>query len=151
VTTRFSCSIRRATWQRGTSEHDASGYAAAEIVGQHFSKFYPVDDVRQGKCEYELEVAAREGRFEDEGWRIRKDGTRFWANLVISSVRNSQNDLLGFAKVTRDLTERKKAQEEQAGYGQQHDRERSLRSGFSAHLVKPVDVQQLLALVSSEP
>ncbi|MEO8180536.1 MAG: ATP-binding protein, partial [Deltaproteobacteria bacterium] len=75
---------------------------------------YPAEDIQRGKCEYELEVAAREGRFEDEGWRVRKDGTCFWANVVISSVRDSQNRLLGFAKVTRDLTERKKAEEEKA-------------------------------------
>ena len=101
-----------ATWNIGARR--IKGYTAEEIVGRHFSTFYPLEDVRRGKCELELEVAAREGRFEDEGWRIRKDGTRFWANVVISSVRDSRNTLLGFAKVTRDLTERKRAQEEQS-------------------------------------
>jgi PAS domain S-box-containing protein len=101
-----------ATWNIGARR--IKGYTAEEIVGRHFSTFYPLEDVRRGKCEYELEVAGREGRFEDEGWRVRKDGTRFWANVVISSVRDSRNTLLGFAKVTRDLTERKRAQEEQS-------------------------------------
>ena len=101
-----------ATWNVGARR--IKGYTAEEIVGRHFSTFYQPEEIQQGKCEYELEVAAREGRFEDEGWRVRKDGTCFWANVVISSVRDSQNRLLGFAKVTRDLTERKKAQEEQA-------------------------------------
>jgi PAS domain S-box-containing protein len=100
------------TWNIGARR--IKGYTAEEIVGKHFSTFYPIDDVRQGKCEYELEVAAQEGRFEDEGWRVRKDGSRFWANVVISSVHDNDGILIGFAKVTRDLTERKKAQEEQA-------------------------------------
>jgi PAS domain S-box-containing protein len=100
------------TWNIGARR--IKGYTAEEIIGKHFSTFYPIEDVRQGKCEYELEGAAQEGRFEDEGWRVRKDGTRFWANVVISSVRDSAGTLIGFAKVTRDLTERKKAQQEQA-------------------------------------
>ena len=94
------------TWNRGAER--IKGYAADEIVGKHFSKFYSEDEVRSGKCELELEVAARDGRFEDEGWRIRKDGSRFWANVVITAVRNSAGELLGFAKVTRDLTERER-------------------------------------------
>jgi len=103
---------RVATWNIGARR--IKGYTESEIVGRHFSTFYPEDDVRGGKCEYELEVAAQDGRFEDEGWRVRKDGSRFWANVVISSVRDSSGTLLGFAKVTRDLTERKKAEEERA-------------------------------------
>jgi len=101
-----------ATWNIGARR--IKGYTSEEIVGQHFSKFYLVEDIRQGKCEYELEVAVRDGRLEDEGWRVRRDGTCFWANVVLSSVRDSQGKLLGFAKVTRDLTERRKAQQEQA-------------------------------------
>src|SRR6185295_17480678 len=101
---------RVATWNIGARR--IKGYTESEIVGRHFSTFYPEEDVRGGKCEYELEVAAQDGRFEDEGWRVRKDGSRFWANVVISSVRDSSGTLLGFAKVTRDLTERKKAEEE---------------------------------------
>ncbi|NVB78883.1 MAG: PAS domain S-box protein [Kofleriaceae bacterium] len=99
-----------ATWNIGA--HRIKGYTADEILGQHFSKFYPEDDVRAGKCEYELEVAEREGRFEDEGWRIRKDGSRFWANVVITAVHDETGALVGFAKVTRDLTARKHAERE---------------------------------------
>jgi PAS domain S-box-containing protein len=101
-----------ATWNIGARR--IKGYTESEIVGRHFSSFYPEEDVRSGKCEFELEVAAQDGRFEDEGWRVRKDGSRFWANVVISSVRDSSGTLVGFAKVTRDLTERKKAEEERA-------------------------------------
>ena len=87
------------------------GYHPEEILGQHFSVFYTAEDVAHGKCERELEVAAREGRFEDEGWRVRKDGTRFWASVVITALRDARGDLRGFGKVTRDLTDRKQAEE----------------------------------------
>jgi len=87
-------------------------YRAEEIVGQHFSRFYPEEDVRAGKCEHELRVATETGRFEDEGWRVRKDGTLFWANVIISTVRNDNGQLIGFSKVTRDLTERKRNEDE---------------------------------------
>src|SRR5262249_34055407 len=70
-----------ASWNVGAQR--IKGYEEKEILGKHFSIFYPQGDVDAGKCEYELEVAAQEGRFEDEGWRLRKDGTRFWANVVI--------------------------------------------------------------------
>jgi PAS domain S-box-containing protein len=99
-----------ATWNTGAER--LKGYSADEIVGQHFSRFYPEHDVRAGKCEMELEGAQRVGRFEDEGWRIRKDGSRFWANVVITPIRNDGGTLIGFAKVTRDLSERKAHEEE---------------------------------------
>jgi PAS domain S-box-containing protein len=98
-----------ATWNTGAAR--IKGYAANEIIGRHFSAFYPEADVRAGKCEHELEVAAREGRFEDEGWRVRKDGSRLWANVVITALRDQTGTLIGFGKVTRDLTERKTAEE----------------------------------------
>src|SRR5689334_12469817 len=98
-----------ATWNTGAQR--IKGYRADEIIGSHFSRFYPAEDIRAGKCEYELATAAQTGRFEDEGWRLRKDGTRFWANVVISAVRGPAGTLLGFAKVTRDLTERKQIEE----------------------------------------
>jgi PAS domain S-box-containing protein len=101
-----------ATWNLGAER--IKGYSADEIIGKHFSLFYPQGDVDAGKCELELRVAARDGRFEDEGWRVRKDGTRFWANVVISAVRDVSGALVGFSKVTRDLTERKKAEEDRA-------------------------------------
>jgi len=94
------------TWNRGAER--IKGYAAPEILGQHFSRFYTEDDLRAGKCEHELEIAARDGRFEEEGWRVRKDGSRFWANVVITAVRGGDGTLLGFAKVTRDLSERER-------------------------------------------
>ncbi|HEV7555661.1 MAG TPA: PAS domain S-box protein, partial [Kofleriaceae bacterium] len=101
-----------ATWNAGAERF--KGYSASEIIGQHFSRFYSDEEVRAGKCEHELAVAAVEGRFEDEGWRYRKDRTRFWANVVITAIRNPQGHLLGFAKVTRDLTDRKRAEDERA-------------------------------------
>lgn len=101
---------RVATWNVGAQR--IKGYRAGEVIGRHFSIFYPDEDVRAGKCEYAIEEATREGYFETEGWRVRKDGSRFWANVAIGSVRDDSGDLLGYSKVTRDLTERKKAQEE---------------------------------------
>ena len=97
------------TWNSGAER--IKGYKANEIIGSHFSRFYPVEDVRSGKCEMELEVAVAEGRFEDEDWRIRKDGSRFWANVIITCLRDTHGNVVGFAKVTRDLTERKAAEE----------------------------------------
>jgi PAS domain S-box-containing protein len=97
------------SWNAGAQR--IKGYRHDEIVGKHFSIFYPRDDVAAGKCEHELEVAVREGRFEDEGWRVRKDGTQFWANVVITALRNTDGEPVGFAKVTRDLTERRAAEE----------------------------------------
>ena len=87
------------------------GYRAGEIVGKHFSAFYTREDIAAGKCERELEMAARDGRFEDEGWRVRKDGSRFWASVVITALRDDKGNLKGFGKVTRDLSERKHAEE----------------------------------------
>ncbi|MEO6776613.1 MAG: ATP-binding protein [Kofleriaceae bacterium] len=101
-----------ATWNAGAERF--KGYAAHEIIGRHFSAFYPESEIKAGKCEHELEVAARVGRFEDEGWRLRKDGSQFWANVVISAVRDDSGTLVGFSKVTRDLTERKNNEEERA-------------------------------------
>jgi PAS domain S-box-containing protein len=90
------------------------GYRAEEIIGQHFSIFYPPEDVQRGKPETELRVAAAEGRFEDEGWRVRKDGSRFWANVVVTPLRDGSGHLRGFAKVSRDMSERKRLEEERA-------------------------------------
>lgn len=97
-------------WNEGAQR--LQGYAASEIVGQHFSRFYPDVDIQNGKPQKELEIAAREGRVEDEGWRIRKDGSRLWANVVITAMRNPAGQLIGFTKVTRDFTERMRAQQE---------------------------------------
>jgi PAS domain S-box-containing protein len=98
------------SWNAGAQRF--KGYTAEEIIGKHFSIFYPPEKIAQGFPEYELEVAGRVGHFEDEGWRIRKDGTRFWANVVITALRTPDGRLVGFAKVTRDLTERRRAEDE---------------------------------------
>ena len=101
---------RVATWNSGAER--IKGYTADEILGQHFSKFYPQESIERGKPQHELEVAAAaEGRFEDEGWRIRKDGSRFWANVIITALRGQNGQLIGFSKVTRDFTDRKRAEE----------------------------------------
>jgi len=96
------------TWNAGAAH--LKGYEASEIIGRHFSVFYPPEDVAAGKPRAELIGAARDGRFEDEGWRVRKDGTRFWANVVVTALRDDQQRVVGFAKVTRDLTERRAAE-----------------------------------------
>lgn len=100
---------RIATWNEGAQ--GIKGYTAQEIIGRHFSVFYPNEAVESRFPQYELEVAARVGSFEDEGVRVRKDGSRFWASVVITALRDPSGRLVGFAKVTRDLTERKQAQE----------------------------------------
>jgi PAS domain S-box-containing protein len=97
------------SWNSGAARF--KGYAANEIIGQHFSVFYPQEDLDWGKPDHELRVASEVGRFEDEGWRLRKDGTRFWANVVITALRERDGELVGFAKITRDLTVRRAAEE----------------------------------------
>ena len=96
------------TWNRGAQR--VFGYSAVEAIGTHFSRFYPEESA--GKPANELKIAEAEGRVEDEGWRIRKDGTRFWANTVITPLRHKDGSLRGFSKVTRDLTVRKAAEEQ---------------------------------------
>ena len=96
------------SWNRGAKR--IKGYDASEIIGKNFSNFYPEEDIRARKPEMELEVAAREGRFEDEGWRLRKDGSRFWASVIITAIRDDSGNLVGFGKVTRDITEKMQAQ-----------------------------------------
>ena len=88
------------------------GYTASEIIGQHISTFYTPEDRERGKPAFLLGLAERDGRVENEGWRVRKDGSRFWADVVITALRSSSNELIGFVKVTRDLTDRLRAQEE---------------------------------------
>jgi PAS domain S-box-containing protein len=100
---------RIASWNAGAER--INGYRPEEIVGQHFSRFYSTEDVEQGKPAFELKVAAERGRFEEEGWRVRKDGSQFWANVVINALRDETGRLRGFGKVTRDITERKRTEE----------------------------------------
>jgi PAS domain S-box-containing protein len=101
---------RIATWNAGAQR--IKGYSAEEIIGEHFSRFYPREDVDAGKPVHALATAVREGRYEEEGWRVRRDGSAFWASVVINAVRDDTGRLLGFAKVTRDLTERKRTEAE---------------------------------------
>ena len=100
---------RVVSWNAGAER--IKGYRAEEILGQHFSKFYPLEDIERGKPQHELEVTTTEGRFEDEGWRVCKDGSTFWANVIITALRDDSGALRGFGKLTRDMTERKLAQE----------------------------------------
>jgi diguanylate cyclase (GGDEF)-like protein/PAS domain S-box-containing protein len=97
------------SWNKGAER--LKGYRADEIVGQHFSRFYPEEDVAGGKPAIELRVAASEGRFEEEGWRVRKDGSLFWANVIITPIRDEAGGLRGFSKITRDVTERHHTEE----------------------------------------
>jgi PAS domain S-box-containing protein len=99
-----------ASWNEGAER--IKGYSAEEIIGKPLTTFYPDEVVQTGHVQRELESAKQEGRFEDEGWRVRKDGSLFWANVIITSIRGSDGELLGFAKITRDLTERRKTEEQ---------------------------------------
>jgi PAS domain S-box-containing protein len=98
------------SWNPGAERF--KGYTRDEIVGRHFSQFYTQEDVKAGLPSRALRMAADEGRFEHEGWRVRKDGSRFWAYVVIDPIRREDGELVGFAKVTRDLTERRRAEED---------------------------------------
>jgi PAS domain S-box-containing protein len=100
---------RIVTWNRGAER--IKGYVAEEIIGQHFSRFYTADDRRKEIPQRALETAVREGQFHSEGWRVRKDGSQFWADTVIQAIREEENELIGFAKVTQDITERLKQQD----------------------------------------
>jgi PAS domain S-box-containing protein len=121
------------TWNAGAKR--IKQYTKAEIVGKHFSIFYPEEDKRNGKPPWELEVAKEKGRFEDEGWRVRKDGSRFWANVIITPLRDRTGTLVGFGKVTRDFTER---METKAALEKS---ERSLRE-LSLHLLSTQDQER---------
>jgi PAS domain S-box-containing protein len=128
------------TWNPGAERF--KGYRSDEIIGQHFSRFYPPEALARGLPGHELEVAEDSGAFEDEGWRIRKDGSQFWANVVITAIRNAQGQLLGFAKVTRDLT-LKRNQEE--ALRQSEERFRLLVEGVADYAVFMLDVNGKIA------
>ena len=133
-----------ATWNAGAQR--IKGYTADEIVGQHFSVFHSEHENRAGKTEHELRIALRDGRYEDEGWRLRKDGTRFWANVVITTLRDASGGLLGYAKITRDLTERRKLEDErlQLAHAQEAVRLRDEFLSLASHELKtPLTVLQL--------
>lgn len=123
-----------ASWNAGAER--TKGYKADEIIGQHFSRFYLSEDIESGKPGEELRIAATEGRLEDEGWRIRKDGSRFWANVVITALRDKNGVLLGFTKVTRDITEGKRARE-------------AFLLEMSNTLAAHLDIRQLLTAIAA--
>jgi PAS domain S-box-containing protein len=107
------------SWNAGAER--IKGYKAKEILGKHFSVFYPPEALAAGKPEWELKTAIAQGRIEDEGWRLRKDGTRFWANIVITAMIDKNGKHVGFAKVTRDMTDRRKVEELQEAHRQKDE------------------------------
>jgi PAS domain S-box-containing protein len=119
---------RVSSWNAGAERF--KGYAANEIIGEHFSRFYSEEDRDAGIPATALETARREGRFEAEGWRVRKDNSRFWASVIIDPIRNDAGELIGFAKVTRDLTE-KRAIEEQLRQSQKMEAVGQLTGGLA--------------------
>jgi PAS domain S-box-containing protein len=138
---------RVSTWNNSAAR--MKGYKNSEIIGRHFSVFYPEEDRLACKPERELEIAAREGCLEDEGWRIRKDGSRFWANVVITALRDNRGELIGFGKVTRDFTERIRAdqalrnevEERRQAQRKLQESERSLRQ-LSLRLLQSQDEER---------
>jgi len=98
------------SWNEGAKKF--KGYSEREILSKHFSIFYPKEVKDKGYPEFELEQAKKKGRFEDEGWRVRKNGTTFYANVIITALYNKDNELMGFSKITKDLTEKKEAEEQ---------------------------------------
>ena len=117
------------TWNHGAER--IKGYRPEEIIGRHFSVFYTAEDIAAGKPQHNLDLARAEGRLEEEGWRVRKDGSRFWANVVITAVHDDKGAMRGFAKVTRDITTRREAEEARKAYYEQ--REARLRAEEEKH------------------
>jgi PAS domain S-box-containing protein len=105
------------SWNTGAAA--IKGYEAEEIIGKHFSCFYPPEDVAQGKAEQVLQLAATAGRVENEGWRVRKDGSYFWANVLITALRDETGKICGFSKITRDITKQKRVEETLQGYNKE--------------------------------
>jgi PAS domain S-box-containing protein len=122
------------SWNDGA--RNIKGYEPHEIIGQHFSRFYPAEAIERKWPDFELRVATTEGRFEDEGWRVRKDGSSFWANVVITAIRDEAGKLLGFCKITRDLTERRRHEEE---LRQSEQRLRTLMESLTEHAIFMLD------------
>ncbi len=125
---------RVTSWNAGAAR--IKGYCAEEIIGQHYSCFHTSEDIEQGKPQRKLNLAAAQGRLEDEGWRVRKDGSKFWANVIITALEDDAGRLRGFVKVTRDITDRKHAEE-------------ALVLEISNLLASKLDIRDLLAAISS--
>jgi PAS domain S-box-containing protein len=128
------------TWNAGAERF--KGYRAEEIIGSHFSRFYPPDALARQLPQHELEMATRDGAFEDEGWRVRKDGSLFWANVVITAMRDPTGQLVGFAKVTRDLTQRRNHEE---ALKRSEERFRLLIEGVADYAIFMLDVNGRVA------
>jgi PAS domain S-box-containing protein len=124
------------SWNAGAQRF--KGYVESEILGAHFSRFYTEEDLATNLPQRALETAAREGKFEAEGWRVRKDGERFWAHVVIDPIRDARGNLLGYAKITRDLTERKKTQD---ALRESEERFRLLVQGVTDYAIYMLDPQ----------
>ena len=122
------------SWNLGAET--IKGYTPEEIIGSHFSRFYPAEAVARNLPAQELEMAAAVGRFEDEGWRLRKDGSRFWANVIITAIRNASGHLIGFSKITRNLTERRRHEED---LRQSEERFRLLVEGVTEYALMMLD------------
>src|SRR5581483_11880066 len=125
------------TWNAGAQR--IKQYTSAEILGRHFSVFYPPSEVAKGVPDGALKTAAAEGHWQNEGWRVRKDGSRFWASVVITALRNSEGDLVGYTKVTRDLTAHREAEVE---------REQLLENERAAHEQAERSFRQLRSIQS---
>jgi len=137
---------RVVTWNAGAER--IKGYAADDIIGRHFSVFYPEEEARSGKPQWELVVAAAEGRCELEGIRVRKDGTTFWANVVITALRDESGRLRGYAKVTRDISQQK--EEERLRLEQQRAEAEQLRQHASRMAALEKSKTEFLNLASHE-
>ncbi len=122
------------TWNSGAER--IKGYSADEIVGKHFSRFFIQEDLERGRPGELMRLAIEKGRIEEEGWRVRKDGSRFWADIILTAIRDSSNELVGFAKVTRDFTDRKRAEE-------------AVMLQLSSALLANMDVRKLLGAISA--
>lgn len=129
-----------ASWNRGAQRF--KGYEAAEIIGRHFSCFYAEQDRRAGMPETALRIAAEEGRFESEGWRVRKDGSTFWAHVIIDPIRDTSGELVGFAEIVRDLTERKRAA---SSLQQSEEQFRRLVQGVTDYAIYMLDLDGRVA------
>jgi formate hydrogenlyase transcriptional activator len=131
------------TWNAGAAR--IKGYKAEEILGEHFSCFYEAIDIELGRPGRTLKMAATSGRFEDEGWRIRKDGSRFWANVITTAIRDNEGKLKGFSNITRDLTERKRFEQ-----NLKHERDRlRLLLDINNRVVPNLDLRELFRAVSA--
>ncbi|HYD40070.1 MAG TPA: PAS domain-containing sensor histidine kinase [Anaeromyxobacter sp.] len=140
---------RVSTWNPGARRF--KGWEAHEILGRHFSTFYPTEDVLAGKPARELEEAARLGRFEDEGWRVRKDGSRFWANVIITALRDGRGVLRGFGKVTRDLTARREREEaEQRAAADRAKAEEQARAAEALRRIEEAQRETIAELARAE-